>query len=399
MDVKRIGSLCSGYGGLDLGLASVIGGETAWLCEYDKHPSTILAQRFPGVPNYGDITTTDWSQVEPVDWITAGYPCQPFSHAGKRQGTNDERHIWPDVWNAVRLVRPQRVLLENVAGHLSLGFGDVLGDLARLGYDARWGVLRAADVGAPHGRKRVFIVATDTQDHGREHGVTRRREQELTKATGNRHVATDTCRGPLAGAAATGHGLSVVAERGGQPAPDASGERHGRGQDSRGLGRLDAEDAGSPRQRERAREESEHRGGEAAPDAEFTGTGVHGTDGGRLGESSGSRRSTCVSPRDGTTDSDRVASGGRPIEWGTYGPAITRWEAILGRRAPAPTEPGRNGPRLAPAFVEFLMGLPAGWVTDVDITRNAQLKALGNGVVPQQAAAAVRWLTAEAVAA
>jgi DNA (cytosine-5)-methyltransferase 1 len=302
----RIGSLCSGYGGLDLGLASVIGGSTAWLCEYDKHPSTILDQRFPGVPNYGDITTTDWSRVEPVDWITAGYPCQPFSHAGKRQGTRDERHIWPHVAECIRLVRPGHVLLENVAGHLSLGFGDVLGDLAALGYDARWGVLRAADVGAPHGRKRVFIVATDTTNLGHE-----RRGDSWRWWAG----------------LADGGGTTPDAERGGRD------------------GRSPVEVGGSQPRVAAAR------------------------------------------------------SGEGFSQWGTYAPAIHRWELILGREAPAPTEPGRNGPRLSPRFVEFLMGLPAGWVTEVGIPRNAQLKALGNGAVPQQAAAAVRWLTAERVAA
>lgn len=85
--------------------------------------------------------------------------------------------------------------------------------------------------------------------------------------------------------------------------------------------------------------------------------------------------------------------------WGDYASAIARWETVLGRPAPDPTEPGRNGnPRLSPRFVEFMMGLPAGWVTDVDISRNEQLKALGNGVVPQQAAAATAAFVADMAA-
>lgn len=81
------------------------------------------------------------------------------------------------------------------------------------------------------------------------------------------------------------------------------------------------------------------------------------------------------------------------MAWGAYGPAIARWEAVTGRPAPRPTEPGRTGERLSPRFVEFLMGLPEGWVTDVpSLSRNAQLKALGNGVVPQQAELALRLL-------
>ena len=87
------------------------------------------------------------------------------------------------------------------------------------------------------------------------------------------------------------------------------------------------------------------------------------------------------------------------IQWGIYGPAIRRWERILGRPAPRPTELGRNGPRLSPVFVEFMMGLPVGWVTDVpDLPRNAQLKALGNGCVPQQVLLALRLLIPEAAA-
>ena len=164
-----VGSLCSGYGGLDQGLALGLGVpmRTAWHVEFDKHPSAILALRYPGVPNYGDIKDVAWSEVERVDWLTAGYPCQPFSHAGKRKGVSDERHIWPYVAEAIGALRPGNVFLENVRGHVSLGLDAVLGDLADLGYDARWGVVRASDAGAPHGRARVFIVAADTEGNRR----------------------------------------------------------------------------------------------------------------------------------------------------------------------------------------------------------------------------------------
>src|SRR4051794_26717900 len=158
---------------------AVVGGSVAWHVEYDKHPSAVLDARVPDVPNYGDVTTTDWSQVEPVDWITAGYPCQPFSHAGKRRGSKDERHIWPYVRDAVGVLRPGHVLLENVAGHLSLGLDAVLGDLAALGYDTRWGVVRAADAGAPHKRARIFISAADAGRAGAGwHGAGASRPQE-----------------------------------------------------------------------------------------------------------------------------------------------------------------------------------------------------------------------------
>lgn len=89
-------------------------------------------------------------------------------------------------------------------------------------------------------------------------------------------------------------------------------------------------------------------------------------------------------------------TAGRRVDWGSYSAAIARWERVLGRRAPSPTQPGRHGrPVLAPAFVEFLMGLDRGFVSDLDLPRTAQLRALGNGVVPQQAAYAVALLQAD----
>ena len=154
-----IGSLATGYGGLDLAVERLTGAKTVWVSEVDPGACAILEYRFPGVPNLGDITRAYWARVEPVDILTAGYPCQPFSHAGRRKGTDDPRHIWPFIATAVLALRPRLVFLENVAGHLSSGFGDVLGDLAAMGFDARWGVLGSDDVGADHCRERCWIVA------------------------------------------------------------------------------------------------------------------------------------------------------------------------------------------------------------------------------------------------
>ena len=163
----KIGSLFSGAGGLDMAVEQTTGAVPAWFVEFDPNPSKVLARHWPDVPNYGDVTAVNWSDMEPVDILTAGYPCQPFSHAGKRKGHTDERHLWPHVADAISALRPRLVVLENVAGHLSLGGAAVVGDLAGLGYDARWGVVRASDAGAAHRRARLFIVATD---NAREHG-------------------------------------------------------------------------------------------------------------------------------------------------------------------------------------------------------------------------------------
>lgn len=156
-------SLFSGIGGLDLGLERA-GMTVVAQCEVDPYCCRVLAKHWPHVPNLGDVTTIDWSTVPDVDLICGGYPCQPFSLAGRRQGADDVRHLWPYVLDAVRHLRPRWVLLENVPGHLSLGFGRVLGDLAESGYDAEWDCIPAAAVGAPHRRDRVFIVAYPQRD-------------------------------------------------------------------------------------------------------------------------------------------------------------------------------------------------------------------------------------------
>lgn len=134
--------------------------DIVWYCEIEPAACRVLAKHLPNVPNLGDITKVDWSQVPHVDAITAGYPCQPFSIAGNRTGTDDPRHIWPSVFSAVCMVRPTYVYLENVAVHLSVGFDIVLADLASVGFDAEWTTFRASDVGACHKRDRLFVVAT-----------------------------------------------------------------------------------------------------------------------------------------------------------------------------------------------------------------------------------------------
>lgn len=135
----RIGSLFSGYAGLDLAVERVLGGDVVWYSEIDKHASTILRGVYPQVPNLGDITEIEWDKVPPVDVLTGGYPCQPFSAAGVREGVNDERHLWPHVREAIRVLQPKLVILENVVGHRSLGFDTVLGEMAEDGISARWG--------------------------------------------------------------------------------------------------------------------------------------------------------------------------------------------------------------------------------------------------------------------
>jgi DNA (cytosine-5)-methyltransferase 1 len=153
-----VGSLFAGIGGIDLGLERA-GMTVNWHSEIDPFACQILKKHWPHVPNLGDIKKIKWETVPYVDVIAGGYPCQPFSAFGKRQGENDERHLWPTFRDAISAIRPKYAFLENVRGHLSLGFDRVLGDLAEVGYDAEWQIISAASVGAAHQRERVICVA------------------------------------------------------------------------------------------------------------------------------------------------------------------------------------------------------------------------------------------------
>lgn len=179
-----IGSLFSGYGGLDLAIESVLGAKTVWFCEWDDAPSASLEKNFPGIPNYRDVSKVDWSTVEPVDILTGGFPCQDVSLAGARRGLKEGTRsgLWHEFAKAIDILRPRLVVIENVRGLLSASadsdlelcpwcvgdgtgepllraLGAVAGSLADIGYDCQWTTLRAADAGAPHNRARVFIVA------------------------------------------------------------------------------------------------------------------------------------------------------------------------------------------------------------------------------------------------
>jgi DNA (cytosine-5)-methyltransferase 1 len=174
-----VGSLFSGIGGLDLGLERA-GMQVIWQSEIDPYACRVLAKHWPEVPNHGDIKLINWGDVVRPDVICGGYPCQPFSTAGKRNGTDDPRHLWPWVRDCISALRPRYAVLENVRGHLSLGGAEVVGELAAIGYDAEWRVVSAASVGANHRRDRVIIVAYPNGSSGQL-----KRERQVSE----RHVA------------------------------------------------------------------------------------------------------------------------------------------------------------------------------------------------------------------
>lgn len=463
MGRPRMGELFAGYGGLGMGVQAVFGGEMAWYSEIDKGALKILTHRFPDVPNIGDITAVDWSQVEPVDILTGGSPCQDLSHAGKRAGMTEgtRSNLWVAMREAIAQLRPRLVIWENVRGAYSAeadsdlvtdprllasvrrrdgqpvlrALGRVLGDLSDLGYVGGWHGLRAADIGAPHGRFRVFVVAEDANQSTR----------------GERWLTTP-------GQAQGGRAWSDAGGRGGDllPTPRASDGTKG-GPNQRGSsGDLMLPSAvalmGTPTARmwkgsgpigsQSHQWLLDHGNVEAqvlllpTPAVNDMGEGKtverwdewtadmqarHGNGNGHgkslaieaqrllptpmVGDAASACNSTATRhkiPPTGIHAGDTLTDiirGAR--EWGDYAPAIARWEHILGRPAPAPTQTSSKGnPQLSAAFVEWLMGLPDGWVTDVPgITRNEALKALGNGVVPQQAEAAIRWLLARVAVA
>ncbi|MGW2708658.1 DNA cytosine methyltransferase [Streptomyces sp. NPDC001356] len=403
-DEPFIASFCTGYGGLDMAVQEVLGGSLGWVSDVDPGACKILAHRYPHVPNIGDLTVADWQYL--VDTfgrpyaVCGGYPCQPFSLAGELKGTDDERHLWPHIARALGVLRPRYAIFENVANHLRVGFDTVLCDLADLGFDVEWDVVRADEVRAPHQRRRLIVLATATDAPHLGH-------QRSGCSWGGRSGSAD-------GGFSSADAPSDVRRLGNRD--DVPARRNTDGRDTAtGAGAVAA--AADPDSGRRGPEQPDIRPGQSDPsrsgveptcgtcgcpesfhDAGGFCAGCNGCTDPELGRPSDAATHTeGVGRREGRAEPawqqrrPDAALGSAP-DWGEYAPAIARWEAATGRRAPWATDDRR---RLSPEFVEWMMGLPAGHVTAVPgLTRTQQLKALGNGVVPQQAAAALRMLLA-----
>lgn len=170
MKKLRVLDLFSGIGGFSLGLERTGGFETVAFCEIEQFPRKVLAKHWPGVPQYDDITTADFTAIGPVDVVTAGFPCQDISLAGKGAGLSGERSgLFWYILRTVRMVGRPKLLLENVAALLNRGLGAVLGALAQIGYDTEWHCIPASYVGARQLRDRVWIMA-DPECDGFERG-------------------------------------------------------------------------------------------------------------------------------------------------------------------------------------------------------------------------------------
>lgn len=425
------GELFFGYGGLGMAVNEVFNSRTVWLSDIDPGPNKIAAHRYLDVPNLGDVSAIDWSQVEPVDIICGGSPCQDLSTAGRRAGMTDgtRSNLWVMMREAIAHIRPQHVVWENVRGAYSaradsamesdpglLGdhpagqpalraLGRVLGDLADLGYDARWCGLRAADVGAPHGRFRVFLLATRRDAADADQPRLEGQQDQAGASPAGRHGHA------LAGAG--GLDLTLL------PTPTSSDTNgpgvHGQGgPDLRSaIGLLQAPSAADATAGHSVSIEDAVHGLQLLPTPRATdgtkgGPNQRGSSGDLMLPSAVTHLLQTPSVADATGGHERRGGsrGGELLlngqmkevaslaNWGKYAAAIARWEAIHGP-APAPTmtSPRSGNQQLSPAFTEWMMGLSAGWITDVPgITRNEALKACGNGVVPLQAAAALRHM-------
>jgi DNA (cytosine-5)-methyltransferase 1 len=288
-------ALFAGAGGLELGLKLALGEHyrTVAYVEREASSAAVLATNMERPESgldkgviWDDVTSFTGDVISPfvdrIDIMSAGFPCQPWSVAGARKGTEDERWLWPHIFRLVREIRPRNIFLENVTGLLHGGIEHVLGDLASVGFDAEWISVRAADVGAPHRRERVFILAHTGHD-------ARRSEQEQQ------------------------HTLETA----------------GVGQSSTALGNANI-------QRQRAQ-----------GDSELTPAGIGG--------------------------------GCRPFPWPPGPGSIEDWREVIEVR-----------PDLAPAVKPEVRGMDDGVARG--LARTQQLRILGNGVVPQQAALAFQIL-------
>jgi DNA (cytosine-5)-methyltransferase 1 len=226
-----VGSLFTGIGGIDLGLERA-GMTVRWQVERDPWCQRVLEKHWPNMPRYKNIEDVG-VDLEPVDLICGGFPCQPVSVAAQQKGTDDDRWLWPEFRRVVGLLRPRYVLVENVPGLFTANgghaFGEVIGDLADLGYDAEWTVLSAADVGAPHLRKRVWIVADSDRD--RRHAIhggglvsdeKRKHTSSITRRTNQQ--SRFGCNGGVAHADSEGpQGRESLSQRADQRAVGATG--------------------------------------------------------------------------------------------------------------------------------------------------------------------------------
>jgi len=393
-------SLCTGYGGIERGL-SLAGFEHRTVAHVEIEAfaaANLVAKMETGqlvpAPIWSDLKTLPAHCFrDRVDVLTGGYPCQPFSAAGLRKGTEDPRHLWPYIYDHIRTIRPVRCFFENVEGHISLGLREVIEDLESLGYTVAWGIFSAAEVGAPHQRKRVYILASRrTWNANGDDDASKQRFSE-----GSKTESSGVCR-EVADANGNrlekhGHSESDNAVKSGQMAhANGAGQQPSQGQPGASQARHNA-----------------GRGGEAVAD-----TGGESGRGGSVyprarnqGREASAARGEGVSPGDGQALADHTQSGGEdvPNANGQRGRSrdTQREDAENARQRPSSARHDSSGMVSRGAVSGLGRGFngPASWldgsfevgverVTSSQNHRVDRLRLLGNGVVPDTAAKA--WI-------
>ena len=388
----RVGALCAGYGGIELGLEKFLETETMWVSDFEEVPNRILKKRFTKpngvqIQNYGDLTTL--IDPERVDIVTAGFPCQPVSVSGRRKGIEDERWLIEDVCRVARESGAKWLILENVRGIFTANHGEALRKvwdaLVRNGYTRfEWGLFRASDIHAPHRRERWFCLATNT--HAESLNTNLKRSFNECGPDGILEVFGQSERWKEVnnGLAGLNIELDWVEKKESEQfeifdeshsgllrnwKTDGCSDGTGLLYDQTKLRKTPAKEQGfkslpTPTAREYK---------DAGPNVNFP----------------------RIAKRRGLTGviMHELCRNRQFIGWDEYGIAIREWAEVIGQPAPNPLENGRFG-YLSPKFVEWMMGLPEGWVTgpDIGLHRTEALRALGNGVVPYQAAYAVQIL-------
>lgn len=403
MDLRssRILSVCSGVGGLDLGVrVAVPTARTVCFVEHEAFAAHILATRMEEgsldpAPIWTDLHTFDgrpWRGA--VDSIVGGYPCQPFSAAGKRLGAADPRHLWPEISRLIQEIQPRWCFFENVRGHLTLGFEDVWSDLRRLGYRVEAGLFSAEEVGASHRRERLFILAVADRSNGR------------LPESGRRSEGRDGV-GPAGEEVAHHHhqGRELLG-----PSHDRPGEAVARRDDADGCGE---ELANSKSNRSDFTEPTNEQKGDNSssppqcvrqtmvnPAHDHGRRGERGAEAGARAHERGRRGPTSsgggvadagVQGLEGCQQRDPLHGGRHRQE--AHGPVAE----LCCPFAPGPSDPRwpdivRVRPDLAPATQPGVRLLVDGMDALVDESRVQQLRATGNGVVPLQAAYALATL-------
>jgi DNA (cytosine-5)-methyltransferase 1 len=376
------GSLFTGCGGMDLGFHQA-GYDVRWICEIDKWCNRILSNRFPNTYNYVDVNELVENIIEPVDVLIGGFPCQPVSGAGRKDGVDDPRWLWPAFHRAIRHLRPAYVVVENVPGLFSRGFGDVLGALAVSGYNAEWFSLQSSDIGAPHRRKRVFILASDTSGF--------RRREISDKAFGNEGTsgwAEDDYFPYSSGesrfqAAANADTISRRFKKYQQEwklqllgeNSEESTYSH-----SKRLERV-AEKYGENKGLEIQRRDNIDGCNSVASDSDISGWKGKESEERRFLSSGGNRQT--IADTDCEYD-DRTGEGGErrwtespDSYFGDYEGAIRLWENLF---RPVPNPKDEKG-RVSVELVEWMLGFPENWTEGV--SRTQRLKMLGNSVQVQ----------------